>query len=225
MSPETGPDLTGAEFGREGRVWLRGFLDADTQEKLRETVAVGAGPGLRLGLADISFAADALREASAVGGAEMHLVRALGFAKTDVGNWGVPWHQDRVISVSERRDVPGYGNWSCKRGVWHCEPPVRNLQRMTFLRVFLDEVTPENGGMEYAVGSHAAGRVADSEAVQMARKFKVEVEEAEPGDVLVLHMLTLHRSSPSLSHLPRRVLRVDAAGFDLPAPLQWAEQI
>ena len=96
---------------------------------------------------------------------------------------------------------------------------------MTFLRVFLDEVTPENGGMEYAVGSHAAGRVADSEAVQMARKFKVEVEEAEPGDVLVLHMLTLHRSSPSLSHLPRRVLRVDAAGFDLPAPLQWAEQI
>ena len=164
-------------------------------------------------------------EASAVGGAEMHLVRAVGFAKTDVGNWGVPWHQDRVISVTERRDVPGYGNWSCKRGVWHCEPPVRNLQRMTFLRVFLDEVTPENGGMEYAVGSHAAGRVADSEAVQMARKFKVEVEEAGPGDVLVLHMLTLHRSSPSLSHLPRRVLRVDAAGFDLPAPLQWAEQI
>ena len=164
-------------------------------------------------------------EASAVGGAEMHLVRAVGFAKTDVGNWGVPWHQDRVISVSERRDVPGYGNWSCKRGVWHCEPPVRNLQRMTFLRVFLDEVTPDNGGMEYAVGSHAAGRVADSEAVQMARKFKVEVEEAGPGDVLVLHMLTLHRSSPSLSHLPRRVLRVDAAGFDLPAPLQWAERI
>ncbi len=164
-------------------------------------------------------------EASAVGGAEMHLVRAVGFAKTDVGNWGVPWHQDRVISVTERRDVPGYGNWSCKRGVWHCEPPVRNLQRMTFLRVFLDEVTPENGGMEYAVGSHAAGRVADSEAVQMARKFKVEVEEAGPGDVLVLHMLTLHRSSPSLSHLPRRVLRVDAAGFDLPAPLQWAERI
>lgn len=216
--------MTSAEFGRDGRVWLRGFLDADTQEKLCETVAIGSGPGLRLGLADISFAADALREASAVGGAEMRLVRAVGFAKTDVGNWSVPWHQDRVIQVTERREVPGYGNWSCKCGVWHCEPPVRVLRKMIFLRVFLDEVTTENGGMESAVGSHAAGRVADSEAVQMAGKFKVEVEEAEPGDVLVLHMLTLHRSSPSLSRLPRRVLRIDAAGFDLPAPLRWAER-
>jgi hypothetical protein len=81
----------------------------------------------------------------------------VGFTKGVERNWGVPWHQDRVIALRDRKEVAGYGNWSRKADVWHCEPPLDLLHRMTFLRVFLDPVGPENGGVEFALGSHREG--------------------------------------------------------------------
>jgi len=52
-----------------------------------------------------------------------------------------------------------------------------------------------------------------------------EIEEAEAGDILVLPMLTLHRSRPADTVKNRRVLRIDYARDALPEPLQWVDYV
>ena len=76
--------------------------------------------------------------------------------------------------------------------------------------------------MEIALGSHHTGVILDTEARTAAQSFKVEPCLAARGDVLVMHMLTLHRSGPALRASSRRTLRLDYALTDLPAPLEWA---
>lgn len=148
-------------------------------------------------------------------------VRAVVFNKTERNNWGVPWHQDRVISVRDRVDLPGFRNWSRKSGAWHCEPPARILDDMLFVRVHLDDTDSANGAMEIALGSHRAGVVGSTDAERVAAVCETEICTAERGDVLVLKMKVLHRSLPADSVSNRRVLRIDYASFDLPPPLKW----
>ena len=82
----------------------------------------------------------------------------------------------------------------------------------------------ENGGMEIALGSHRAGKIPADRAAEVAASYEHELTLANPGDVLILAMLTLHRSVPATSQTPtnRRVLRIDYATQDLPSPLSWA---
>ncbi|WP_425100470.1 phytanoyl-CoA dioxygenase family protein [Tropicibacter sp. S64] len=147
----------------------------------------------------------------------------MAFDKSDSQNWSLPWHQDRVVAVRDRLDVEGFTNWTRKDGSWHCEPPVALLQRMLFLRVHLDPSTEDNGAMQIALGSHRQGLIPSAQAASVALACPVETTEAAPGDLLVLKMLTLHRSCPSRETTPRRVLRLDLADFDLPSGLDWAE--
>ena len=63
-------------------------------------------------------------------------VRGLLFDKVPEANWHVGWHQDLIIPVRERRDVPGFGPWSTKAGVPHVKPPAEVLARMLTIRVF-----------------------------------------------------------------------------------------
>lgn len=83
----------------------------------------------------------------------------VSFDKNEIANWGLPWHQDRVIAVAQKHDVPGFENWSEKRGQWHCEAPVGILNEMLFVRVRLDNQSAENGAMEIAPGSHRYGKL------------------------------------------------------------------
>src|SRR5687768_8158957 len=41
-------------------------------------------------------------------------VRAVLFDKFPANNWALGWHQDRTISVKERREVAGFGPWTKK---------------------------------------------------------------------------------------------------------------
>lgn len=148
--------------------------------------------------------------------------RVVTFDKSETANWGVPWHQDRVIAVQERHDVDGFENWSRKAGWWHCAPPADVLSDMFFVRLHLDPSTTENGAMEIAVGSHDHGLIAASKADDIASQSETEVCEAAAGDILILNMLTLHRSRPSTqTGSTRRTIRVDYAAGSLPAPLSW----
>lgn len=153
---------------------------------------------------------------------DMQLVRLVSFDKSPEANWGVPWHQDRVISVAERAGVPGFNNWSRKQGVWHVEPPEDLLQQMLFVRLHLDDNLAENGAMQIAPGTHHLGKIPAGEAEVIAEQHEPQVMEARAGDVLVLKMLTLHGSSPAQVPARRRVLRLDFAPFNLPKPLAWA---
>jgi hypothetical protein len=212
-------------FETTGVLWLRGFLSEAELSALDQAAETGARAGQRIGLGDAVFGLIArsgwvARLSAQLGGAKP--VRVVSFDKKAGANWGVPWHQDRVIAVKDRAEVEGFGNWSQKDGVWHCEPPLSVLSKMAFVRVHLDDATKENGAMSIAVGSHALGRVAASEAADRAAAFPIEYNTAKRGDVLVLNMLTLHKSDPSQSDAPRRVFRLDFAADPLPAPLEWA---
>ncbi|PHS42037.1 MAG: phytanoyl-CoA dioxygenase [Robiginitomaculum sp.] len=150
-------------------------------------------------------------------------VRALVFNKSTDTNWGVPWHQDRVISVKDKHDVKGYKNWTKKSGVWHVEPPVDILEKMVFVRIHLDENTKNNGCMEIALRTHKFGYIPAHAQANIIASAQTELSVANKGDILVVKALILHRSRQSKSGDTRRTLRVDYTNQQLPAPLEWAE--
>jgi len=206
---------------RDGRVWFRGLLSDDDLSGYDDALDSTGNVGGRLALDAGLVSTLSSRLVAQLDAGPLRATRMVAFTKSEAGNWGVPWHQDCVIAVSDRTEVPGFGNWSQKRGVWHCEPPVSILEEMLFVRVHLDDAMAEAGAMQIAVGSHRLGRVAFAKAEAAAMTFPIEDTQAQRGDVLVMHMLLLHRSLPAQVPQSRRVMRVDFARSDLPAPLNW----
>ncbi len=204
--------------------WLRGAVDRRDLAALDKLGTNRQRPGARIPL-DQS-ATDALSPVTRLIqnlDRDMVPVRLIAFDKTPETNWVLPWHQDRVIAVDAKHDVSGFHNWSRKHGVWHCEPPVSLLKHMLFVRVHLDDSGAETGAMEIAVGSQNAGRVPAEDAETVANSYPHHICTAQRGDILVLNMLTLHRSLPAAMPTTRRVLRIDYAAADLPTPLVWAK--
>lgn len=212
------------EFQSTGRVWLRGFVEAAELKTLAELGSAGANPGARFGPESELFRTVrqsiwAEKLASIWPGAKP--VRIVSFDKSESLNWKLGWHQDRVIAVQERHDCPGFTNWSQKAGKWHCEPPETILNGMLFVRIHIDACDETNGAMVFARGSHRSGKARREAGADTSNRYSHETCIAEPGDVLVLNMLTWHMSPASETLSPRRSLRVDFALEDLPAPLQW----
>ena len=122
-------------FKAQGRFWFRGGVSEPILSILDKTArlegAVGARPDLTEELRDILSKTGGPGGLLTVFGDELTPVRIVAFNKTAETNWAVSWHQDRVIAVAERHDVPGYGAWSRKSGVWHCEPPQEVLDGCT----------------------------------------------------------------------------------------------
>jgi len=148
-------------------------------------------------------------------------VRVLLFDKTPASNWAVAWHQDRTVAVKQRADVEGYGPWSLKGGVVHVEPPVAILQNMLTLRVFIDDCGEDNGPLEVIVGSHRHGRLPAKDLGDVVERGTIFVARGRAGDVLVMKTLAVHSSKRAASPSRRRVLHIDYATTDLPAPLDW----
>jgi ectoine hydroxylase-related dioxygenase (phytanoyl-CoA dioxygenase family) len=149
-------------------------------------------------------------------------VRIISFNKTENANWTLPWHQDRVIALRKRVEMPGFTNWTNKAGTWHAEPPIELLDRMIFARVHLDPANAENGCLQLALGAHTRGKIAAEDAEVVANAASIEECVTERGDVLFAKALTLHRSSPSRTSAIRCAIRVDYCAEPLPPPLEWA---
>lgn len=221
---ETNSSLV-ADFEKDGRVWLRNAISVVDLANFDAAAEMASKAGQRLP------ASPSLVEAVSPEGSLMQAihridpdakpVRYVAFNKSKDTNWGVSWHQDRVIMVAEKAEVAGYKNWTKKSGNWHCEPPQAILEQMLFVRVHLDKADRSNGAMEISIGSHKAGLVSSDRAASEAVSCPVEVCEAERGDVLILKMLTLHSSKPGKEMSGRRVLRIDFSSVELPEPLKW----
>lgn len=218
-----------AQFENEGRIWLRGALSESDIVNLETHCALNDAPGVRLnggdaflktlkGFSELQAKIDALLP-------KAKIVRAVVFDKNIGANWGVPWHQDRVIAVKEKHEIPGYGLWTKKSGVWHVEPPVDILQDMVFIRVHFDDADENNGCLELVLGSHKYGRIKGRDIGGILSKSVTEICTAKRGDVLVVKALTLHRSLKSKTIDSRRALRVDYCNAKLRAPLEWAYAI
>ena len=154
-------------------------------------------------------------------GSQVIPVRAILFDKSAAANWGLGWHQDRVIAVRSRVDLPGFGPWSIKRGVPHVAPPWSVLSAIRTLRVHLDPVPHDNAPLLIAPGSHRLGIVAESDIEDVAARLGSHACLAEAGDVWAYATPILHASAPSNRGRHRRVLHLDYAVPDLPAGLDY----
>ena len=163
--------------------------------------------------------------AAAVLGDACFAVRALLFDKTPAANWKVVWHQDLTIATRQRVDVPGFGPWTEKGGVAHVQPPVAVLESMLAVRVHLDVCGPDNGPVRVIDGSHRHGRLSATQ-IDMLRRSEVERDcLAEQGAILAFRPLILHASAPATAPAHRRVVHIEYAAAELPAPLEWYERV
>lgn len=214
-----------SEFEQSGRVWFRQAISETDLSYFDEIAANQSKAGQRLSPSELLSKAFSANSSLMTAIKKLDRcatpVRVVVFNKSEKANWGVPWHQDRVIAVAQKVEISGYHNWSKKSGTWHCEPPQHILEQMMFVRVHLDNTDKLNGAMRISVGSHAKGIVPSKDAEAEALKHPIEYCDALRGDVLVLKMLTLHSSKPAKIKSGRRVLRIDFSASELPAPLGW----
>lgn len=151
-------------------------------------------------------------------------VRCILFDKVPGANWHVGWHQDQCITVRERAEIEGFGPWSVKEGVVHVEPPAGVLDRMVTLRLHLDDCGEDNGPLKVVPGSHRHGRLSSEQARALRESNGVVTCTVARGGAVLMKPLTLHASRPAESPRHRRVLHIECAAEDLPAPLHWHER-
>ena len=159
--------------------------------------------------------------AESVLGPTCFAVRAILSDRSPGASWTAAWHQDLTIAVRERASVAGYGPWSAKDGVAHVQPPAELLERMLAVRVHLDDCGPADGPVRVLPGSHRVGRLSSS-AIDAWRGGAEAVDcLAERGAIVALRPLLLHATSPATAAAHRRVVHIEFAAEELPAPLDW----
>lgn len=149
------------------------------------------------------------------------LVKAIYFDKPEGSNWFVAYHQDLSINVRERVDVPGFKNWTNKKGLISVHPPLEYLQATTTVRIHLDETDEKNGALRVIPASHTNG-------IQGAEGLSIEQEVSCPvtrGGVMLMKPLLMHASSRSCNMRRRRVIHLEFCSKELPDPLQWKEEL
>jgi ectoine hydroxylase-related dioxygenase (phytanoyl-CoA dioxygenase family) len=151
-------------------------------------------------------------------------VRAILFNKLPGANWKVTWHQDCVIAVRERKDVPGWGPWSVKDSILHVRPPAAVLDRMLAVRIHLDDCGEQNGPLRVILGSHRHGLLSDADIVAWDKQGVVTCAVPR-GDVILMRPLLLHASSPASVPTNRRVIHIEFAADGLPDGVEWHERL
>jgi hypothetical protein len=167
----------------------------------------------------------ATRYASNLLGYGARPVRALLFDKSVGTNWSLGWHQDRVIEVAAKADVPGFGPYTIKQGRLHVAPPIEWVERLATVRIHLDPVAADNGPLVVAPGSHRLGFVAEREIDAVVARCGEAVCLAESGTMWFYATPILHRSARSTGDRHRRVLQLDFAVGSLPGGLVWARDV
>jgi hypothetical protein len=218
----------GLTLGADGAQRVAAAVNAETLRRIAEALA-GQLPdqaGVRL------FGVKALRPflagegalgalAAAVLGPMCRPARAILFDKTAATNWSLPWHQDRVIAVSERIEVEGFGPWTRKHDVAHVAPPFEVLAQMVTLRLHLDDTPATNAPLLVAPSSHRLGRIARADVAGVVARCGSIACLAAAGDVWLYATPILHASEAAREPRRRRVLQVDYAAQDLPGGLRW----
>ena len=137
--------------------------------------------------------------------------RATLFAKSPASNWLVTWHQDIVVPVRSRRDVPGWGPWSVKAGVLHAHAAAHVLEAIVALHVHLDDSRPHNGPLRVLPGTRLHGVFPEEAIRQRASSVPPHELTCPRGGVIVMKPLLLHASSKSVKPELRRVLHIEYA--------------
>jgi ectoine hydroxylase-related dioxygenase (phytanoyl-CoA dioxygenase family) len=151
-------------------------------------------------------------------------VRGILFNKTDEANWKVAWHQDCVIAVAARVEIPGWGPWSIKAGVHHVRPVSDVISRMLAVRIHLDDCSADNGPLRVISGSHKHGFLSDRQ-IQDWPKSEAVTCIASRGDAILMRPLLLHNSAPATVPSSRRVIHLEFAAEKLPNGVEWKDRV
>jgi ectoine hydroxylase-related dioxygenase (phytanoyl-CoA dioxygenase family) len=146
------------------------------------------------------------------------------FNKTDEANWKVTWHQNCVITVAARSEIPGWGPWSVKAGVHQVRPTSAVISRMLAVRIHLDDCDAENGPLRVVPGSHKYDFLSDSQ-IQQFPKTTAAMCVAKRGDAILMRPLLLHSSSPAKVPSSRRVVHLEFAAEELPSGVEWRHRV
>lgn len=83
----------------------------------------------------------------------------------------------------------------------------------------------DNGPVRVLPGSHRVGRLS-AEAIDHWRERQPSVDcLADRGAILAFRRLILHASSPAKAPEHRRVVHIEFATDELPAPLDWYSRV
>lgn len=216
-------------YRRDGAERFAGVLSRDALgDVIGITTALATDrPGTRLygtgaTLAPILSASGSVgARVAAIQGLGSRPVRALLFDKNAERNWGLGWHQDRTIAVTERVEVVGFGPWTVKDGALHVAPPFEVLAGMVTVRIHIDDVPETNAPLLIAPGSHCFGRIPEAEVADTVQKCGTYACVADAGDIWIYATPILHASKASEQPSRRRVLQVDYAACELPGGLRW----
>jgi hypothetical protein len=143
--------------------------------------------------------------------------RMLDSAVSDADS--VRWHQERRVTVRERMDVPGYGPWTMRVGIWHVEPPASLLEQMLIVRLHLDEGAAGTHPLQVVPGSHRAGKLSVDDIPHVVETHEVVAPVMSRGTVVVMRPLLLHATPASERHY--RMLQFELAPLEAISPLQW----
>jgi ectoine hydroxylase-related dioxygenase (phytanoyl-CoA dioxygenase family) len=152
-----------------------------------------------------------------------HLTKAIYFDKPAGSNWLVAWHQDVMIAVDRRLDLPGYGPWSSKQGEVAVLPPRQILESIITIRLHLDACDASNGALKVVPGSHRHGVVDNNDLPAYTSQAVTCAVPA--GGAMLMQPLTLHASNRSTSTQPRRVIHLEFSAAELPEGLEWRERM
>jgi Phytanoyl-CoA dioxygenase (PhyH) len=213
------------QLERDGAQLFPRALDAAVLAPLEDILPEASGPGLRLYSEpnlQLWLSEGPVGEiARSIIGTWAKPVRAILFDKTRETNWALAWHQDRTIAVRRRVLLAGFENWTTKDGTPHVEPPFDLIERMVTVRIHIDPVPAGNAPLLIAPGSHALGRVVESEIDTVVKRCGTYTCLANAGDAWLYKTAILHRSDRSVVDCRRRVLQVDFAAEELPGGLEW----
>lgn len=155
--------------------------------------------------------------------APQYLVKAIYFDKPAGSNWVVAWHQDLMVSVDQRQELPGFGPWKVRPEGVTVQPTPQVLAGICTLRLHLDACDAANGALRVVPGSHRQGVIPAADIPTYTPR--AEVCPVPAGGVMLMKPLTLHASHRSLDERPRRVIHLEFSAQPLPGGLRWREDV
>lgn len=146
-------------------------------------------------------------------------VKSIYFDKPSDSNWFVAWHQDLMISVNKKLDLPGFGPWTQKEGQYAVRPPVSYLENIFTIRIHLDDTDEDNGALRVIPGSHTKGiHRYSSENLDDHVVCKVP-----RGGAMIMRPLLQHASRRTVNQKGRRVIHIEFSNDTLPEGLNWRD--
>jgi phytanoyl-CoA dioxygenase PhyH len=226
------PRTTPLQFFTDGVEILTGILCQDDAEAIKRDISLGCEKLRLYGIRNLE------KKFSSIGrlahsphivalacqylGKTPRLVRALYFDKTAANNWFVAWHQDKTVTLSEQRQMPGWGPWTCKEGVHHVQPPCAVLDEMVTIRLHIDATDETSGCLRVMPRSHCTGLLQQAEIDRWVARHPAIPCIAAPGDAIIMRPHVLHSSGKTRSTAHRRVVHLEYTSYDLPPGLDWA---